>query len=503
MQYRWWCGGLIRKSSDKTATKYLSDIPGALSGIVVSKFVEKEFRSYMLYTSFNDYVELYDYIKQAPDRERVFHEVALSGANQKPRFDIDISLDDYKEFYAVEQDNIEDQLAVFGDWVKDLVIDAATAVLKSRSVHVDLSRDFSIYTSHGLHKRSYHIVMQNFSHRGCEQALEFYKLCGKSIANDKARDIYWKFVDGSAYNSNKSLRVLWCRKGDRTKVYQRTFNYKGSIYTQQHHLFVEGIPQSLYNKRVLAASLITFTAETSEMPLFPIEGARKCATSDLSDADLAECTSLIETWNSKGVYLQGDCEEGKIQLRRLKPSHCTQCESTHDRRPGFCQVVDGELYFHCGKTGQRSLGVWLGSLTSHYTVTNRLNDLRCARGLDPITVAAPSSDKTIGNYTADDLVFTICGKVVSACSSEWDFTLPGDDEPKEETPVAVNIAPPITEIHITPWIPIKKEEEVAKPASIVIIPKADRIRGKNTPRVLPSIDKPLEPSTRLKRTRPK
>lgn len=388
MQFRWWHGCLIRNGRSKPRTTYLSDTPGALGGIVVSKQVTTYNDTFMRYTSFSSYVELYYFLKETPVAEKSFHEVALSSANQKPRFDIDISLEDYIAYFKTK-DVTHEELAEFGEWVKDLVLETSIAVLEQYGICLSVEKDFFVFTSHSPIKRSYHIVMSNFMHRGCEQAGEFYRLCGNSLSSEKTRQIYWKFVDGGAYNKNKSLRILWCRKGERVKVHNKKFNYKGNEYTQTHHLLDGDMSLSLYNKRLLSISLITFTSGCSDMPLFPIEDRCRYDSSDIPEAVLKECNSIISSWDTNNVFVQRYTDDGKIQMIRKKSSQCLECGSVHDKRPGFCTVSGNSLYFHCGKEGVR--GVWIGRLNTVASPLDiRLNRLRQARGLDPLPLVSCS-----------------------------------------------------------------------------------------------------------------
>lgn len=427
MQYRWWYDRLVRNGRATPNTTYLSDMPGALGGIVVSKQVTLYNSTFMKYTSFPNYVELHYFLKNTPATEKMFHEVALSTSNQKPRFDIDISMEDYITYFNCSEQVSAEELADFGEWVKDLVVDTSIAVLKQYNVDIDVTRDFAIFTSHSSIKRSYHIVMCNLMHRGCEQAEEFYKLCGESISSHATRNIYWEFVDGGAYNKNKSLRILWCYKGDRVKVYNKTFTYKGKQYTHVHHLLSDDIPLSLYNKRLLSISLITFTSECNDMPLFPIPDKKCYESSEIPDVVLKECTSIIAVWNTAGVYEQRGCEEGKIQMVRKKPSFCEECCKTHDSRPGFCSIVGNSLYLYCGKEGAG--GVPIGTLKSIVSSLDiRLQKIRKARGLDgPIVESTP--EKPQPKHTAE-AVFVIDGDtgIETDAYEAFHFEFQEDDE---------------------------------------------------------------------------
>lgn len=453
--YRKWYRGLIRTSNSAKGYTYLSDVTKNLASVlVIAKFVQtNREKPYMLYSAFNNYVDLHEFIKATPPNERVFHEVALSSSNQKPRFDIDISLEDYIEFFGTSDSG--DEFVCFGEWMKDVVIETAIAVLNMYGITLDVSRDFAVFTSHNDVKRSYHIVLCRLFHYGCEQAKEFYSMCMNSLANDVMREIYYEFVDPAAYNKNKSLRLLWSNKKTRVKAYEPTFMYHGAVYKQILTLYTEGMPISLYNKIVLAHSLITFTAECNRMPVFSNALTTTVRPDvELSDSVVSECIALIDKWNSKDIYERGEYDCGKIQMKRLIASYCIPCGKVHHTRPSFCHVVDDNLYHHCGKA--KGYGTLISALTTVVSRLNhRLNVYRAKNGLDTSTYQHTIPNTVPQNEALlDDTSSTFTITYDADCIADTDLEFTYNDEVSQTVEYATLTADTQyvqRSVNIAPW----------------------------------------------------
>lgn len=371
------------------ATTYLSDIldPGG-SDIIISKVVyfdarsdkEEVVKDIRAYTSFGDYPSLYFYVESSLAHERVFHEVFPSRSRQKPRFDIDISREAYKEFAHLGA-SFED----LGEYVKDIVIRSCITVLTAYGVSIDIGRDFCVFTSHGRSKRSYHIVLSKWYHDGSEQAREFYNLCSRVHVGEVDRPLFERLVDSHVYSRNSSLRLVWSVKDPdgpepRIKEYCPSFTYEGQLY--KHVLFPPAVsetkervedPRSISNLYILSHSLITCCDGLTPMPTFFIRpSTRQEEVDDMSQETYQECLEIIRKWNTEGVYAVDGESEGKIQLHRQKPSMCEICTwktEPHTAMDGFCHIYNGNLLFHCGRCKGR--GKILGALS---TVRSARND---------------------------------------------------------------------------------------------------------------------------------
>ena len=373
-----WVTGLFKDASNKQSHKdrlYLTDIHpyNLLDHIIISRnkvFGGREIREYAAFRGFPD---LFHYMKKIPLEERLFHEVTPEDSMQKPRFDIDIKINDY-----VSSSNLSDKTFVeFGEMIKDMVISAVMTVTSNYGLHLDLTRDFMIFTAHGKEKRSYHIVLNRYYHHGHEQSRSFYDLCCQSL-KEHEKGLYKKYVDPIIYNKNASLRLVWCIKKSegeiREKKYCKTFNYRGKSYT---HLIDYENTIKLEQFAILANSLITFTCDADPMPIFPVTKIEKnydlAANREISDIVYKACKNIIEKWDTNNNFEVGGCDKGVIQLYRNKGSYCSICTThnvygdglphIHEKYPSFCYINQNVLYWHCGKAKGIS-GIPIGYLDS-------------------------------------------------------------------------------------------------------------------------------------------
>lgn len=366
-----WVYGLFRKDETEGIQKASSYISDNLDGdeLIISKPVlltsdKGETKEVRAYTTFTDYISLYSYIKARPLSERQFHEVCPSNHKQKPKFDIDIDLPAYREFAYVGM-----SFEQLGEYVKDMVIRAAIAVLKAYNVAVDISRDICIFTSHGMQKRSYHVLLSRYYHFSNEQAREFYELCSRVHVGELDQALFARFVDSHVYAANASLRVSGCVKpgSDRVKRYCSDFTYEGATYS---HLLTDPkawdgrpVTDRMREMLVLSHSLVTFCEGLTAMPVFAV--ARKVwerEVEEISPETYDECKAFLATWDIQGAYEIDGESEGKIQLPRVRPSYCESCKRVHHEMPGFAHIIDGVLYVHCGRCS--GIGRRVGSLSS-------------------------------------------------------------------------------------------------------------------------------------------
>ena len=359
--YRRWVCGLYRdggSSSRPEKATYISDISkGSNKELIISKviYVDKldKTKDVRVYTIFEGYPSLYFYLWSTPQHQRLFHEVFPNNRKQKPRFDIDVSLKAYSEFAHLGM-SFED----VGEYVKDMVIRSCAMVMQSLGTSLNIARDVCIFTSHGSAKRSYHIILSRRYHYGREQAKEFFKLCSHVHVGDIDKALFKRFVDSHVYASNASLRLAWCIKDatavePRVKQYCSTFKYEGKEY--EHILYPTGLDEpptaDISNLYILAHSLVTFCEGIEPMPVLSVKIEHRLNTvRDMSKDTYEECVAIINKWNTEGIYVIDGESNGKIQLLRLKPNMCDMCNKPdpHEKMNGFCQIIDGALYYHCG-----------------------------------------------------------------------------------------------------------------------------------------------------------
>lgn len=328
-----------------------------------------------LYSLFDSYIEFARYsLKMAPEK-RSFYEVVLADFPQKPRFDIDI---DGKEFPGLAPEvtgknplTLSDGTILFtldqlGDFLKDIVIENTMAILEEKGVRINLSKDVLIFTSHGPHKRSYHIVINNYCHYYHKEARALYDLVMARIPEPLRGVARAPYIDPAVYSSKQQFRIVGSLKigSNRPKKFSPIWTYKNQII---EHVYVEE-PQDDNHAFMLQleASILTHTSSCDLIPslLDPnAEGFMSKARYDTEDIsmDLAKkalqliaATGGTTVDDHKFPYVI-DCIKGAIVcLKRTKASKCRICCRVHEHENPFL-VVGGEgadkcVYFYCRRS---------------------------------------------------------------------------------------------------------------------------------------------------------
>lgn len=169
----------ISPTSSPTKNKMkgmLDDIPKShLQGKMIVCLITQQ--NVRLFTFFSNYIEFVKYIKTLAPAKRDIYEVILGNFSQKPHFDIDLSYDDIKR--DINPINME----LFSKDVFDCAIASIIKILNDSNIDIDISRDILVYTSHGAHKKSIHIVVNNYCHANNVHAKNFYKLVYNNFIN--------------------------------------------------------------------------------------------------------------------------------------------------------------------------------------------------------------------------------------------------------------------------------------------------------------------------------
>ena len=312
--------------------------------------------SIRLYACFNDYLEFARwqhkyFIKppNAPTSEGIkegielnFYEVILGSLPHKPYFDIEGEITDPSVISLV-------------DLCKDSVISNSIIVFSEKfGMDIDINKDILIYSSHGPHKRSYHIVINNWTLPSNKDTGEFAKLVSSKMPADQV-----KFIDNSVYSAKRQMRILGSTKNgeNRPKIFHETFELKQVKYIHQY----DEIPESDEHKTIMqmAESLITEVRECSQLSsIAPIEiFSKEFKSIDLNDELIHNALVLLGTnmkveygglrfpFNYKGT------KGGLILLQRRHTFICQICHREHEHEGAFLSLherKDGhQVFFHC------------------------------------------------------------------------------------------------------------------------------------------------------------
>nr|QBK90246.1 MAG: DNA primase [Pithovirus LCPAC102] len=159
------------------------------------------------FTYFDNYILLYEYINKISLNKRCFYEKIIGNFHQKPHFDIDIDL--------IEHEYIDDD--VYNDIIND-IIKSIDKSLMNKGIEIDIYNDILIFTSHGEHKKSCHIIIDHYCHSNNIEAKAFYDDVTKRMTQD-----YAIFIDCKVYSKNQDFRMVGCTKygKNRYKIFNK------------------------------------------------------------------------------------------------------------------------------------------------------------------------------------------------------------------------------------------------------------------------------------------
>lgn len=328
---------------------------------------------------FDNHIDLYSFIRGSDEEDRLFHEIVVAGNYQKPRFDVDIEKEEYdadpkaKEFGELLGVEDGSGLQQFGQYVKDRVIDASMAVLARNDIHLNLSKNIIVCSSHRSEKNSYHIIINGYMHSCEDEAKAFYEEVMKVIED---KEMIGKYIDHQVYSKNQPFRMLWSHKLGKknTKVFEQEWLYNGDVC--KYEFPPEKNPDHL-NIMMLEACMLTFTSSCQILPYYEKESARNWDVNTVltDDQSLGAFELLRDNWVAnqdknplphitdnrrmfdcpvefqmvmpfKVRYIRG----GFIALERLRESLCPICEVIHQNIDPYMFIIKGKVYFNCRRS---------------------------------------------------------------------------------------------------------------------------------------------------------
>ena len=297
-----------------------------------------------LFTLFEDYLEFYKYNLSYKPEYRCFFETILGEKAQKPHFDIDIDITDENRNMNFEE-------------VKDILIDNIILTLLKFDVKLSLNKDIILCTSHREDKRSYHIIINNYSHANNEEAKYFYEMVTCNIPIE-----YKKYMDEKVYSSLQQFRILGSRKFDKnnTKVFQETWNYRNQTIKYMYPVYVE----SSSHKEILqlAASLVTETSSCSMLPILVPEKVNKRFDdpnwTGITKEEAENALQMLADMNSISCkdsnfpFFFEDIEDHFVILKRRYASSCRVCERIHEKENPYLFIVGNQktIWFDCRRS---------------------------------------------------------------------------------------------------------------------------------------------------------
>lgn len=295
-----------------------------------------------IFALFPNYVAFAKFNEQLPDMKRCFFELIFGDHPQKPHFDLEVEME------KIEKQTLE-ALIEIGDKLLETFLDTMVPLFEE-TYHqtLNLETDVLIFQSHGSKKRSYHVIIDNYSHCNNFEAKAFYELVIKKIP-----DQFKPFVDGSVYSKKQQFRIIGSQKkgSGRIKTHIPSWKYHDQEIT--YHMREKPYNDRHYMVLMLEASLISYTNNCKPLlDLVPKQEMKKDGglsyqqdQGDLSKEIVKEAFGLLEAMagvkggdTSNFPYCVKEVIGGLILLSRLRPSLCRICKRIHEHENPFMVV---------------------------------------------------------------------------------------------------------------------------------------------------------------------
>lgn len=323
-----------------------------------------------LFALFPSYVSLARFTLTVPEERRCFFEIIRGEANQKPHFDIEI-----------EQDKVGkdvDIAKMANDLIDNFIEVLIPTFEDTYQVKLDPETDIMIFTSHGQHKKSFHVIIDNYCHPSNSEAKALYDLVIAKINPD-----YVPFIDHAVYSKKQQFRLVGSQKrgSGRVKKLLERWVYQGKQIeyklrekpNNQGHLLILLFEASIIsytkNCRYLKSILPPIIEESKKWERNREEGDIHPETAQAA-LRLVASKIGITTDDPRFPYEIRDITENLILLKRIKPSYCFKCidQTTgqprlHEKENPFLAIVTNEetnaryVYLDCRRGSRINIGL--------------------------------------------------------------------------------------------------------------------------------------------------
>jgi hypothetical protein len=312
-----------------------------ISKDVVGKVGAKEF------SKCDNYVDLYQFLNKTLLENRIFYEVIPGNAAQKPHFDIDI-----KKEYNINP-----------DYVLQVLEDAIKIEMTAKNVNYSFNTNCLVLSSHGLHKYSYHIIIDGYYHTDHKEAKAFYDAVMSHITDHMILDN--NIIDPAVYSSFQNFRLLGCQKinSGRYIIVDPMTNLK---------ILHEGDKQKVYDVRLLEKSLITHTADCKALPSWITKEKKifNVMSTNLVEKYFTKIEVMFEKSAFSKSYEIVDVKDYIISLKRTAPSFCNMHGRSHDSLGGYISLVEQKVRVHC-LAQPKMYGTIIGNINCDIIIPNQ------------------------------------------------------------------------------------------------------------------------------------
>lgn len=324
-----------------------------------------------LFSVFNTFADLLKYHTYFKKEYLSFFEIILADKPRKMFFDLD----------AKDGTNLRPVL--------DHLLYSIYMVFSEIGINLKLDKDILIYCSHEKYypetlpnypnyvewkpegtygKQSFHLIINNWAVDDVIEAKEIYT---RTI--EKIPEVLRKYVDHTVYKGNQQFRMLGSQKlgSNRCKVLCESYYFNGVL---QNHIYSNMIDENKDALQIIRfqESLVTFTSYCKNVPrLIKSEHRGKAYKRkddyeeyELDKEAIEEAMQLMFANMGEDVPFKiSDVHGSMILLRRLKPSHCSICNRTHENQNPFIYVTfHGYVYFDCRRKFIDQADIFLGVL---------------------------------------------------------------------------------------------------------------------------------------------
>jgi len=340
------------------------------NGFIVA---QKDKEERYLYCLFSNLAQYYDYYLNLNEENRTMFEIIIGNKLQKPKFDIDINLNEIN-INPDQWENLGQNVLSF--FIQSLLISMP---------NLDLSKDVIVCTSHNLNrndpkpKLSYHIILPFYHHINNIQSKAFYDKVLLNIPND-----YKQYIDHSVYKSVQQFRLLGNKKPNtnRIKIFNKTWIYGNQTITYEYPEAYKNIIEKTNDELIVQFLLSTISfilPESKLMENFEIKVNGTVQTKFKGDVRVDKVYDLLINYftqiNNKRLThidqlpfrIEGN-KDNMILLRRTRPSLCLLCNRVHEHQNPYLIVhgINGGVYYNC-RRNENNESLFLGYLDPYNT----------------------------------------------------------------------------------------------------------------------------------------
>ena len=337
----WFCH--LRKGECESLEESL--FPAALEKqLIISKATSKNCSQRRFAAFRRSPVDFYDEFVGCPTAQRCFHEVVLESQGQKSRFDIDAS---------------PDQISADDIWqLVTLLVQSLIDVFASWKTVLSLEQHVLLYSSSGIDKYSYHVVVDGFYHRNSYEAKDLYsRVVCQLLTVYKLPERLVTCIDPAVYSWLQNFRIPGAVKEgtSHVKSFLDHWNFCGQMV---NHLYRElPINERHQGILLLMEGLLTSVSGCHPLPVVerpaPPPREKLVASFDV-DQLLAFLDESMRTATNGGLeaFSIRDVADEMITFNRTSPSLCPTCMIVHEAENPYLTITPNRLYWHCRRSKQ-------------------------------------------------------------------------------------------------------------------------------------------------------